>query len=53
MLLTAATVTVTDAHGKVKTQDAPAGTSFWSEAETHEVVNSGKLPIKILIIETK
>ncbi len=53
VLLTDADVTITGADGKTITQKAPAGTSFWSDAETHEVINSGKLPMKVLIIETK
>src|ERR1700744_5055048 len=53
VLLTDATVTITTADGKTITQKAPAGTSFWSEAETHEVINSGKYPIKALIIVPK
>jgi hypothetical protein len=53
VLLTDATVTITQADGKVITRKAPAGTSFWSGAETHEVINSGKIPMKVLIIETK
>ena len=53
VILTGGTVTITNVHGKVITQQAPAGATFWSPAETHEVVNSGKLPMKILIIETK
>jgi len=53
VLLTDAKVTITDESGKVSTQIVPAGTTFWSAAGTHEVVNSGKMPIKLLIIETK
>jgi hypothetical protein len=53
VLLTDAEVTITGADGITTTQKAPAGTTFWSDAETHEVINSGKLPMKLLIIETK
>jgi hypothetical protein len=53
VLLTAATVTITDAKGKSVTRLVPSGTTFWSDAETHEVVNSGKMPVKVLIIVPK
>ena len=53
ILLTAATVTITTADGKTVTQKVPAGTTFWSEAETHTVINSGDLPIKGYIVEIK
>lgn len=53
VLLTAATVTITGADGKVVTQTVPAGTVFWSEAETHKVINSGSAPVKAYLIETK
>jgi len=53
ILLTEATVTITTADGKVIIQKVPAGTAFWSEAETHTVVNSGDMPVKAYLIETK
>ena len=53
VLLTDATVTVTLANGKTATQKLPAGTTFWSEAETHTVINSGKAVAKAQIIEPK
>src|SRR5690242_11198964 len=53
VLLTDATITVTQADGKVVTQKAVAGTTFWSEAETHTVINSGKSACKAQIIEYK
>jgi hypothetical protein len=53
VLLTEATVTITGADGKVVTQKVPAGTVFWSEAETHEVINSGTSPVKAYLVETK
>lgn len=53
VLLTEATVTVTLANGKTATQKLPAGTTFWSEAETHTVINSGKAVAKAQIIEYK
>ncbi|MEJ0102138.1 MAG: hypothetical protein WDO19_06055 [Bacteroidota bacterium] len=53
VILTDAEVEVTLPDGKKVQQKAPAGTTFWSEAETHEVKNIGASPIKIEIIETK
>ncbi|MBS1486589.1 MAG: hypothetical protein JST43_03300 [Bacteroidetes bacterium] len=53
ILLTEATVTVTLPNGKTFTQKQPAGTTFWSEAETHTVINSGKGVAKAQIIEYK
>ncbi len=54
------TVVLTDMKAKVtmkngQTQDAElkAGTSFWSEAETHSVINTGNQPAKVLLIEPK
>ncbi len=53
VLLTDAEVTVTLPDGKTIQQKAPAGAAFWSEAETHTVVNNGNKPVKSYIIETK
>ncbi len=53
VLLTEATVTVTLPDGKVVTQKSGAGTTFWSEAETHTVINSSKTVVKAQIIEYK
>lgn len=53
VLLTDATISVTQANGKVVTQKATAGTTFWSEAETHMVINNGKVIVKAQIIEYK
>lgn len=53
VLLTEATVTVTLPNGKTATHKLPAGTTFWSEAETHTVINSGKDIAKAQIIEYK
>ena len=53
VMLTDATVTVTMPDGKVVTNKATAGTTFWSEAETHTVINSGKSVAKAQIIEYK
>jgi hypothetical protein len=53
VMLSDATVTVTTPTGKVVTQKVPAGTTFWSEAETHTVINSGSTTSKMQIIEYK
>jgi hypothetical protein len=53
VMLSDATVTVTTPTGKVLTQKVPAGTTFWSEAETHTVINSGSTTSKMQIIEYK
>lgn len=53
VMLTDATITVTTPTGKVMTQKVPAGTTMWSEAETHTVVNSGSSTSKMQIIEYK
>ena len=54
------TITLTDVKAKVTTEDGqtqeaelPAGTTFWSNAETHIVINSGNKPAKVLLIEPK
>jgi len=51
VLLTEATVTVSLQNGKTMTQKLPAGTTFWSEAETHTIINSGQTLSKVQIIE--
>lgn len=51
VLLTDATVTVSLPNGKTATHKMPAGTTFWSEAETHTVINSGSSVSKAQIIE--
>lgn len=53
VLLTDATITVTMADGRVVTNKLPAGSTFWSEPETHVVVNSGKNITKAQLIEYK
>ncbi len=44
---------VTTKDGKVKEATLPAGVAFWSEAETHAVINSGDKPAKVLLIVPK
>ncbi len=53
VLLTDANITITTPDGKVTSQKAVAGTTFWSEPETHTVVNSGTNLVKAQIIEYK
>ena len=53
VLLTEATITVTGTDGKVVTNRLAAGSTFWSEPETHVVVNSGKNVSKAQLIEYK
>ena len=53
ILLTEATVKITTAEGKTVEQKVPAGAAFWSETETHTVVNNGTAPVKAYIIELK
>jgi hypothetical protein len=53
VILIDAEVELTLPDGKKMIQKVPAGTSFWSEAETHAVKNVGKAPVRIQIIETK
>jgi hypothetical protein len=53
VVLNAATVKIITADGKATEQKVPAGATFWSEAETHTVINNGKEQVKIYIIEVK
>ncbi len=53
VVLSHASVKITTAEGKIIEQKVPAGATFWSEAETHTVVNAGKEAIHIYIIEPK
>ena len=53
ILFTDASVKLTKDVGKSQLFDLKAGATFWSEAETHMVVNNGNKPIKLYLIETK
>lgn len=53
VLLTDANITITTPDGKVSSVKMKAGSSFWSEAETHTVINSGTNEVKCQIIELK
>jgi len=53
ILLTDAKVQLTTADGKTQQFDLKAGTTFWSEAETHIAINNGSKPVKAYLIEIK
>jgi len=53
ILLTDASVVLTEDDEKSQVFDLKEGTIFWSEAETHMVVNNRKNPIKLFLIEMK
>ena len=53
ILLTDAKVQLTTADGKTQQFDLKAGTTFWSEAETHIAINNGSKPVKAYLIELK
>ena len=53
ILLTDAKVTVTTPDGKTEIFDLKAGTTFWSEAETHIAINSGSKIAKAYLVELK
>jgi len=53
ILLTDAIVTVTTPDGKTQMFDLKAGSTFWSEAETHIAINSGSKVAKAYLVELK
>lgn len=53
VLLTDASITITSPDGKVSTKKLKSGTTFWSPAETHMVVNSGSDGVKCQLVEVK
>ena len=53
VFLTDAFVNVTTTDGKTKDFDLKAGTTLWSEADTHIAVNNGSKPVKVYLIEVK
>ncbi|MBI1769356.1 MAG: hypothetical protein HYR67_13385 [Bacteroidetes bacterium] len=53
VMLSDASVTITTPDGKVSTKKIKAGTTFWSPAETHMVVNSGMGQVKCQLVEVK
>ncbi len=53
VLLTDAIITITSPDGKVSTKKLKSGTTFWSPAETHMVVNSGGGQVRCQLVEIK
>jgi quercetin dioxygenase-like cupin family protein len=53
ILLTDAEVELTKKDGEPQNFSLKAGTTFWSEAETHMAINNGTKPIKLYIVEPK
>ena len=53
VLLTDATISITTPDGKVSTKKLKSGTTFWSPAESHMVVNSGSGQVKCQLVEVK
>jgi hypothetical protein len=53
ILLTDAKVALTTSDGKTQIVDVKAGTTFWSEAETHIAINRGSKVAKAYIVEVK
>ena len=53
ILLTDAIVRLTTTDGKVQDFDLKAGTTFWSEADTHIAINNGNKPAIAYLIELK
>jgi hypothetical protein len=53
VLLTDAKATLISADGKTQDFDMKAGTTFWSEAESHMVINGGSKAAKVYIVELK
>lgn len=53
ILLTDAKATLISADGKTQDFDMKAGTTFWSEAESHMVINGGAKAAKVYIVELK
>ena len=53
VMLTDANVTITSPDGKVTSAKMKAGTTFWSEAESHTVINSGASEVKCQLVELK
>jgi hypothetical protein len=53
ILLTDVSVQLTTAEGEVKNLHAPSGATFWSEDETHLVLNNGAKGTRVLLVEVK
>lgn len=53
ILLTGAKVQLTAEDGETQHIEMPAGTTFWSEEETHLVKNTSQGVIKVLLVKLK
>ncbi|MEP6583848.1 MAG: hypothetical protein ABJA90_06265 [Ginsengibacter sp.] len=53
IFLTDAKARLIMADGKMQDFDMKAGTAFWSEAETHMVINNGNKSAKVYLVEVK
>ena len=53
IFLTDAKAKLTAADGKMQDFDLKAGTTLWSEADTHIVINNGNKPARVYLVEVK
>lgn len=53
IVLTDVSAELTTSEGEVKNLSAPSGATFWSEEETHAVLNNGARGTRVLLVEVK
>lgn len=53
IVLTDASVSLTVEGGQTQNIAVKAGTTLWSEAETHMVINNSEKPVKMLLVDVK
>ncbi len=53
ILLTDVSVLLTADDGTEQEIDLKEGATFWSEAETHTVINTGDQPTRVYLVESK
>ncbi|MCB9270162.1 MAG: hypothetical protein H6561_11390 [Lewinellaceae bacterium] len=53
IVLTDASVSLTVEGGQTQNISVKAGTTLWSEAETHMVINNSEKPVKMLLVDVK
>lgn len=53
ILLSDVSVQLTTSEGQVQNLSAPSGATFWSEEETHQVLNNGANATRVLLVEVK
>jgi quercetin dioxygenase-like cupin family protein len=53
IVLTDAFVSITASDGKSQNLELKVGDTFWFEPETHQVLNIGDQPVKMLLINLK